>query len=95
METIEKLDKREKLYKIEKLDKVEKLDKIKKLDKIDKFDKINRLDKINRFIFLKVMDWLGSSEVIHVGIGCKVLSLILNEDKVIGFWPFLLLPMFI
>ena len=41
------------------------------------------------------MDWLGSSEVIHVGIGCKVLSLILNEDKVIGFWPFLLLPMFI
>ena len=36
------------------------------------------------------MDWLGSSEVIHVGIGCKVLSLILNEDKVIGFWPFLL-----
>ena len=28
------------------------------------------------------MDWLESSEVIHVGIGCKILSLIL-EDKVI------------
>ena len=31
------------------------------------------------------MDWLGSDEVIHVGIGCKVLSLILEDDKVIGF----------
>ena len=27
------------------------------------------------------MDWLGSSEVTHVGIGCKILSLIL-EDKI-------------
>ena len=31
------------------------------------------------------MDWLGSDEVIHVGIGCKVLSLILEDDKVMGF----------